>query len=379
MRRSFIFSFVTISGALLFVGPSAEAGSICWPSIWSCMSVHPQTGQIIIDPPGVVAAQFNLEFDPNEVVLNTTEFEFGIEAFEDEGDNKPDFELALAARPPDLNNLDEGLIHDVFARVTPAQYPPQVIGQEEEYNLVRFHFFRKPGGTGIATFRVFPTQGGQTQELTLPAEQLPDYPDSVTTAEQLPSSNANVDDEDFVVAYDTDDPDVLTYIIGPEIVHPDNTVDGIDQVIRNVDVSEWPLFIDALTEVVIAGTNNLVFDLNGDGVVNQDDRFQWVVDETNTFFGDSNLDGEFSSEDFVAAFQSAEYEDGDPMNSDWSSGDWNGDGDFTSADLTFAFEQGGYEIGPRPIGVPEPTALVSCVLGVIGLHVGSRRRRVANT
>jgi hypothetical protein len=81
-----------------------------------------------------------------------------------------------------------------------------------------------------------------------------------------------------------------------------------------------------------------------------------VHDLKKTFFGDADLDGEFTSRDLVNLFQAGTYEDGLPGNSTWETGDWNGDRNFTSSDLVLAFQDGGYEQGPRASdhAVPEP-------------------------
>ena len=134
--------------------------------------------------------------------------------------------------------------------------------------------------------------------------------------------------------------------------------------------------INALTAVVIAGTNDPGFDLNNDSLVTDDDRTVWVDELKGTFFGDSNLDGEFNSTDFVVVFTTQEYEDGIANNSTWGTGDWNGDGEFDSSDFVRAFISGGYEKGPRTatIVVPESNAY-TFVLAAIGCLAGMRRGR----
>ena len=133
------------------------------------------------------------------------------------------------------------------------------------------------------------------------------------------------------------------------------------------------LDIDLLSDAVLAGDNKSQFDLNSDSLVNQSDREVWVDDLKSTYFGDSNLDGEFNSTDFVAVFTEGKYEDGVAANAGWASGDWNGDKEFDSSDFVAAFVAGGYEIGPRQVAVvPEPSALV---LFAIGLLVCLARRR----
>jgi len=75
-----------------------------------------------------------------------------------------------------------------------------------------------------------------------------------------------------------------------------------------------PVDIDSLSEAIRAGSTDPQYDLNGDGSVNNDDRVHWVEVISNTYFGDSNLDGEFNSSDLVAVFTVGEYEDGNPSN-----------------------------------------------------------------
>ena len=129
-----------------------------------------------------------------------------------------------------------------------------------------------------------------------------------------------------------------------------------------LDVSD----IDALNIIILANAHESQFDLNADAVVNSSDLTVWVHDLANTYFGDSNLDGEFASSDLVNVFVAGEYEDDIVGNSTWMTGDWNGDGDFTSSDIVLAFEDGGYERGPRAAVVPEPNVLLLMSIGLLG-------------
>lgn len=122
-------------------------------------------------------------------------------------------------------------------------------------------------------------------------------------------------------------------------------------------------------------------DVNLDGVCDANDvdmltgadRDNWIVNLMNTYIGDSNLDGEFNSSDFVVVFSAGQYEDGVAGNSGWAEGDWNGDGEFDSSDFVVAFTDGGYEIGPRvAAAVPEPS---SCLLLSVSLLGVLRLRR----
>ena len=129
--------------------------------------------------------------------------------------------------------------------------------------------------------------------------------------------------------------------------------------------------LDLLTAAVAAGDAS--FDLDGDDDADAADRTYWVETLSNTYFGDSNFDGEFSSSDFVTVFGAAKYETGEDAS--WNEGDWNGDGTFNSSDFVAAFSGGGYEQGARDDGlmtVPEPSGIALALLGLVGLV---RRRR----
>ena len=92
---------------------------------------------------------------------------------------------------------------------------------------------------------------------------------------------------------------------------------------------------------VALGSNDSSYGLNSDGQITGDDRVVWVEDLKGTYHGDANLDGEFSSCDFVQVFERAEYEDSIFCNSGWADDDWNGDGEFDSSDFVLAFQSGG--------------------------------------
>jgi hypothetical protein len=134
--------------------------------------------------------------------------------------------------------------------------------------------------------------------------------------------------------------------------------------------------IDALSAEVRSSTNLAKFDLNADSLVNQEDRRVWVDELRKTYFGDSDLNGEFNSRDLVFVFQAGQYEDGAAGNSNWATGDWNGSGDFESGDFVMAFQAGGYEKGPRAAvaAVPEPSSL-GTILIAIGALASFRGRR----
>lgn len=133
--------------------------------------------------------------------------------------------------------------------------------------------------------------------------------------------------------------------------------------------------INILTDAVLMMDSQSRYDLDGNGDVDAADRVYWVNTLKNTFFGDSNLDGEFNSSDFVVVFQAGRYEDSVAGNGTWETGDWNGDAEFDSSDFVIAFQEGGYEMGPKAAvaSVPEPSTLGLILVGCLGLF-GLRRR-----
>ena len=122
------------------------------------------------------------------------------------------------------------------------------------------------------------------------------------------------------------------------------------------------------------GGGDLRFDVNNDGSLNDDDRVFWIQNLRNTWIGDSNLDGEFGTGDFVFVFQAAEYEDMIDGNSTWAEGDWNGDAEFDSGDFVYAFRSQGFEQGVRPAIVPEPRVPAVAFLACILIYVRRRYR-----
>lgn len=133
--------------------------------------------------------------------------------------------------------------------------------------------------------------------------------------------------------------------------------------------------IDTLFLAIREGS--LAHDLNRDGSVDLEDvGFYLNGFCRSTWFGDSNLDGEFNSGDLVAVFEAGQYEDDIDKNSTWATGDWDGDQEFTSSDMVVAFTDGGYELGPRPAvnAVPEPTSLVLLLVGLITVHTCRRHK-----
>ena len=104
--------------------------------------------------------------------------------------------------------------------------------------------------------------------------------------------------------------------------------------------------LDLLAEGV--ASNDVSFDLDGDGDVDILDRVYWVETLSNTFFGDANLDGKVDSGDFVLVFSASKYSTDE--HALWAEGDWNGDFRFDSADVNPWGLFGGFEQGEREGG-----------------------------
>lgn len=117
---------------------------------------------------------------------------------------------------------------------------------------------------------------------------------------------------------------------------------------------------------------DLTGDVNGDGTTDAGDRAAWAEQFQNSWLGDSNFDGEFSSGDFVAVFTAGKYETGEMAT--YAEGDWNGDMKFDSGDFVAVFTEGGYEQGQRAIAnVPEPSCVVLLLISMLALTGSSRR------
>ncbi len=132
--------------------------------------------------------------------------------------------------------------------------------------------------------------------------------------------------------------------------------------------------VDLLSLIIQRSGTEAVADLSIDGKVDHTDLGLWIHDHRKSYFGDANLDGQFSSQDLTLVFQAGEYEDLIEDNSGWADGDWSADAEFTSSDLVLAFQDGGYEKGPRAAEkVPEPGGVLWALGGFVVLARGFGR------
>lgn len=202
----------------------------------------------------------------------------------------------------------------------------------------------------------------------------------MTTLEGLAITNARSISQDrrkiVTTAFDNARPDTnnkpsslikLDWPIGPPTDDGDMNFDNI------VDTTDVDIQMAAARQYPKATFHDLDFS----GHVDENDLNHLIKTTFNTWFGDSNLDGEFNSSDLVAVFQAGQYEDGIDDNSGWATGDWNGDQEFTSGDLVAAFQDGGFEMGSRAAlqTVPEPSGCCLLFAVAFTLAVSFRRRR----
>ena len=149
-------------------------------------------------------------------------------------------------------------------------------------------------------------------------------------------------------------------------------------------LSDVRLFDEALTEsqvqTLFAGGDPLgptdpLAPLDNGTLTDPTERANYVHNVMNTWIGDSNLDGEFNSADFVTVFSAGQYEDQTAANSSWVTGDWDGNKEFDSSDFVAAFVDGGYEKGVRAAtaAVPEPSGMLLSLCAVLAMAARCRR------
>jgi hypothetical protein len=136
--------------------------------------------------------------------------------------------------------------------------------------------------------------------------------------------------------------------------------------------------VNLLLRAIYDQSEDLLFDVDENGVIDDNDLIFWLQDIVFTWPGDSNLDGQFNSSDLVQVLAAGQYDDQIALNSTWDTGDWNGDLEFDSSDLVYVFGFGGYEAGPlAAVPVPEPMTGAWCAaVGALALLRPRWRRHV---
>lgn len=165
-------------------------------------------------------------------------------------------------------------------------------------------------------------------------------------------------DDDAQFATALDDFDALLNEIPPGILG-DFDSDGL---LTAID-------IDLLSDEVTANTNQAVFDLTGDAIVDQADRQMWVEDLAGSFFGDANLDGTVEFPDFLALSA------GFGMPGGWAEGDFDGNGEVEFPDfLTLSASFG--QTAAATASVPEPATKAFALAIPLAMLLVRRRTRV---
>ncbi len=133
-----------------------------------------------------------------------------------------------------------------------------------------------------------------------------------------------------------------------------------------------------LTEAVRLQSDDVKFDLNGDGIVSELDREFWV-DVNQTFFGDADLNGNVDFSDFLVLSRNFGTTD-----ADWEDGNFNLDREVNFSDFLFLSRNFGQMrideegSGEAAFSVPEPASqhlLLSAAL--LGLLLARPRLRYA--
>ena len=126
--------------------------------------------------------------------------------------------------------------------------------------------------------------------------------------------------------------------------------------------------IDALITEIAAGTNNLDFDLNGDGTVDLADRNAWLTQAGSNnlpsgnayLIGDANLDGVVDVSDFNS-WNANKFS----TSGNWSQGDFNADG--VSDVMDFNLWNNNKFQSSDVVAVPEPATAVYVIVGLLGM------------
>ena len=150
--------------------------------------------------------------------------------------------------------------------------------------------------------------------------------------------------------------------VGPAVPEPapgdfnaDGTLDALD--------------IDLLSLEVIQGYDNALFDLTMDGLVNQADRDEWVVNLKGTMFGDANLDLVVDDTDF-AILSGNLFQAG----TSWAAADFTGDGVTDVSDFNIWNNNRGFS--GVAATVPEPGRMSIWLLILVVLQTFAKTRRI---
>ena len=135
--------------------------------------------------------------------------------------------------------------------------------------------------------------------------------------------------------------------------------------------------VDALVSEIVAGENGAMFDLTGDGAVDNADLDEWLAEagenelaSGNPYLdGDANLDGFVDGSDFNT-WNSNKF----TSNASWCSGDFNADGSVDGSDFN-VWNSNRFQSSDHVAAVPEPSPLLYSLSAMICLFMNLRHRR----
>ncbi|MCA9213781.1 MAG: hypothetical protein KDB27_11985 [Planctomycetales bacterium] len=161
------------------------------------------------------------------------------------------------------------------------------------------------------------------------------------------------------------EPDVRSLIHEPSLNGADDGSDPIRGDFDHDGVLDIHKDLPILEKHVIQKSQDLKYDLNFDGKVNDADMIYWNEKLAGLLVGDVNDDDKVTTTDINLMFRSPKYNTAQPA--DVRDGDFNGDGIFNERDMALIHASGNYERKPaarnRSSAVAEPIAL--SLLGIV--------------
>jgi hypothetical protein len=131
--------------------------------------------------------------------------------------------------------------------------------------------------------------------------------------------------------------------------------------------------LDLLGTEIVAGTNEAMFDLNADALVNADDRDDFLggdlITVGNRLNGDADFDGEVQFSDFVILSNNF------GNSGVWSDGDFDVDNVVQFSDFVILSNNFGLSAAAAA-AVPEPAGIWLALVGFLALVRGARCQRL---